>query len=43
VATTTTGPWEVWPWSLADMVPAATEAANAGVPAMIVWQFELVS
>jgi hypothetical protein len=34
---------EVWPWSLADMVPTATEAANAGVPAMIVWQFELVS
>ncbi|RZS32474.1 methyltransferase family protein [Herbihabitans rhizosphaerae] len=35
-----TGPWEVWPWSLAAMVPEAAAAANAGVPAMIVWHFQ---
>lgn len=35
------GPWDVWPWSLADLAPEAAKAANAGVPAIIVWQFQL--
>lgn len=35
------GPWEVWPWSLADLVPEAAAAANAGVPVEIIWHFEL--
>ena len=35
------GPWELWPWSLADLVPEATKAAYAGSPAMIIWQFQL--
>src|SRR5918996_3736926 len=34
------GPWEVWPWSLADMVPEAAAAANA-VPTMLIWHFRL--
>lgn len=34
----TLGPWEVWPWRLADIVP---EAANATTPpAVIVWHFQ---
>ncbi|MFJ1459657.1 class I SAM-dependent methyltransferase [Nocardia sp. N2S4-5] len=32
------GPWEVWPWSLAGLVPEAARAAAAGVPAVILWQ-----
>ena len=35
------GPWELWPWCLADMVPEATRAANADVPALVIWQFQL--
>jgi ubiquinone/menaquinone biosynthesis C-methylase UbiE len=35
------GPWEIWPWALADLVPEAARAANAGVPAMVIWQFQL--
>lgn len=38
---TGTGPWEVWPWSLAAMVPDAKRGANHGVPAMLIWQFRL--
>ncbi|WP_156222226.1 class I SAM-dependent methyltransferase [Actinomadura litoris] len=34
------GPWELWPWSLARMIPEAAGAANAGVPAMVVWHFQ---
>jgi SAM-dependent methyltransferase len=34
------GPWEVWPWSLAAMVPEAARAANSGVPGMIIWHFQ---
>jgi hypothetical protein len=37
----TPGPWELWPWSLADLVPEATQAANAGTPAMVIWHFQL--
>ncbi|NIH86226.1 class I SAM-dependent methyltransferase [Amycolatopsis granulosa] len=33
------GPWEAWPWSLAGLAPAAAEAAGAGVPSMILWEF----
>ncbi|TDP96694.1 class I SAM-dependent methyltransferase [Labedaea rhizosphaerae] len=35
------GPWELWPWCLADMVPEAARAASAGVPALVVWHFQL--
>ncbi|MEV4442140.1 class I SAM-dependent methyltransferase [Streptomyces sp. NPDC049577] len=35
------GPWELWPWSLARLVPEAAEAAGAGVPAEIIWHFQL--
>ncbi len=35
------GPWEVWPWSLAAVVPDAARAAGAGVPAGIIWHFQL--
>ncbi|MDN0198770.1 class I SAM-dependent methyltransferase [Streptomyces sp. S.PNR 29] len=35
------GPWDVWPWSLEALVPEAARAANAGVPAMILWHFQL--
>ncbi len=33
------GPWDVWPWSLAAVVPEAARAADAGVPAEIIWHF----
>lgn len=33
------GPWEAWPWSLRELVPEATAAADAGVPAGLVWHF----
>ncbi|TWF78746.1 methyltransferase family protein [Pseudonocardia hierapolitana] len=35
------GPWEVWPWSLAAVVPEAARAADAGVPVEIIWHFQL--
>ncbi|MDQ2584951.1 class I SAM-dependent methyltransferase [Saccharothrix yanglingensis] len=35
------GPWDLWPWCLADMVPEAARAAVAGVPALVVWHFRL--
>ncbi|WP_234320104.1 class I SAM-dependent methyltransferase [Streptomyces sp. SBT349] len=38
--TTDMGPWEDWPWSLMDLVPEATAAANAGVPVEIIWHFQ---
>lgn len=34
------GPWELWPWTLADLVPETARAANAGVPALLVWHFQ---
>ncbi|MGP3969493.1 class I SAM-dependent methyltransferase [Streptomyces sp. 6N223] len=37
------GPWEVWPWCLFDLVPEAAAVANAGVPALIVWHFQLTA
>lgn len=35
------GPWELWPWSLAGLVPEAARAANAGRPVTIIWHFQL--
>lgn len=35
------GPWDTWPWSLLDIVPAATSAAHGGTPATIIWHFQL--
>lgn len=35
------GPWELWPWCLAEMVPEAKRAASAGVPAQVIWHFQL--
>lgn len=35
------GPWEVWPWSLAALVPEAASAADAGTPVEIIWHFQL--
>ncbi|MFG1994135.1 methyltransferase domain-containing protein [Actinoplanes sp. NPDC048988] len=36
-----TGPWDLWPWSLQDIVPAATAAAWNGTPSQIIWHFQL--
>ena len=35
------GPWDQWPWSLLNIVPAAASAAYAGTPATIIWHFQL--
>jgi SAM-dependent methyltransferase len=35
-----TGPWELWPWSLADMVPEAKRAVGADAPALVIWHFQ---
>jgi SAM-dependent methyltransferase len=37
----TTGAWDLWPWSLLDLAPAAAGAAWSGLPATIVWHFQL--
>jgi SAM-dependent methyltransferase len=37
----TTGPWDVWPWSLLGVVPAAAGAAWDGTPSQIIWHFQL--
>ncbi|HJP78803.1 MAG TPA: methyltransferase domain-containing protein [Pseudonocardiaceae bacterium] len=34
------GPWEVWPWSVSDVLPEAARAANAGVPVALIWDFQ---
>ncbi|MGW3994101.1 class I SAM-dependent methyltransferase [Amycolatopsis sp. NPDC004772] len=34
------GPWELWPWSLAGLVPEAAQAVNAGAPALVIWHFQ---
>ncbi|MGW4770126.1 class I SAM-dependent methyltransferase [Nocardia sp. NPDC004278] len=34
------GPWEVWPWSLDLLAPEAAQAANRGVPSMILWHWQ---
>jgi SAM-dependent methyltransferase len=33
------GPWDSWPWSLMELVPAAIAAAATGVPATVLWHF----
>ncbi|GAA5037495.1 SAM-dependent methyltransferase [Thermocatellispora tengchongensis] len=38
-APTALGPWELWPWCLSELAPEAAQAANAGVPAMLIWHF----
>ncbi|GIF21456.1 SAM-dependent methyltransferase [Actinoplanes tereljensis] len=35
----TTGPWDVWPWSLMELAPAAIAAAASGVPSVALWHF----
>ncbi|GAA4228827.1 SAM-dependent methyltransferase [Streptosporangium album] len=40
-ASETIGPWEHWPWCLTALASEAARAANAGVPTMIVWHFQL--
>nr|WP_203612489.1 class I SAM-dependent methyltransferase [Amycolatopsis sp. SID8362] len=40
-ATTEPGPWELWPWSLAALVPDAARAAGRSTPALLVWDFQL--
>ncbi|MFF5083644.1 class I SAM-dependent methyltransferase [Actinoplanes sp. NPDC000266] len=37
----TTGPWDLWPWSLHEITPAATGAAWNGTPSQIIWHFQL--
>ena len=37
----TTGPWDDWPWSLIEMIPAAADAAWSGTPTGIIWNFQL--
>jgi SAM-dependent methyltransferase len=34
------GSWQEWPWSLMDLVPEATRAAD-GTPPTIIWHFQL--
>lgn len=34
------GPWELWPWTLMELVPEATRAASAGMPMMVIWHFQ---
>ncbi|MFB9445911.1 class I SAM-dependent methyltransferase [Dactylosporangium vinaceum] len=36
-----TGPWDAWPWSLLDIVPAASGAAWDGTPSQLIWHFQL--
>ncbi|NUW42811.1 class I SAM-dependent methyltransferase [Nonomuraea rhodomycinica] len=33
--------WDVWPWSLAGLVPEAARAAYGDVPSMLIWHFQL--
>jgi SAM-dependent methyltransferase len=35
------GPWDEWPWSLVDIVPAAAGAGLHEAPALVVWHFQL--
>ncbi|MFD0469350.1 hypothetical protein ACFQ0B_14300 [Nonomuraea thailandensis] len=38
---TAPGPWELWPWVLVELAPEAARAAVEGVPAIVVWHFQL--
>ncbi|GIE35644.1 hypothetical protein Ait01nite_086890 [Actinoplanes italicus] len=35
-----TGPWDRWPWSLAELVPHAWAAATGGLPQVVIWHFQ---
>jgi SAM-dependent methyltransferase len=37
----TAGPWDRWPWTLMGLAPAAITAASSGVPAVVLWHFQL--
>ena len=37
----TTGAWDDWPWSLLGIAPAAADSVWNGMPAVILWHFEL--
>jgi SAM-dependent methyltransferase len=37
----TPGPWDDWPWSLLEIVPAAAQAAWRGTPLLLIWHFQL--
>jgi SAM-dependent methyltransferase len=41
VEDTPPGPWDQWPWSLLGITPGATAGAWDGVPAVVVWHFQL--
>jgi SAM-dependent methyltransferase len=34
------GPWELWPWTLAELVPETVTAINSGAPMMLIWHFQ---
>lgn len=34
------GPWDLWPWSLAALVPEASSATKAGTPGALIWHFQ---
>ena len=34
-----TGPWKLWPWTLAEMVPEAGRVTLGAGPALLIWQF----
>ncbi len=36
-----TGPWDLWPWSLLGVAPAAAAAAWNDTPTVVVWHFQL--
>ncbi len=33
--------WDVWPWSLFGLAPAAAQAAWSGTPSVVLWHFQL--
>jgi SAM-dependent methyltransferase len=35
-----TGPWDTWPWSLAEITPAARDAAYDDTPVTVLWHFQ---
>jgi hypothetical protein len=39
----TLGPWELWPWSLHDLIPEAAHAAYDGTPVTVIWHFRLAA
>lgn len=34
------GPWDMWPWTLLELLPEAARAAGAGMPGMLAWHFQ---